>query len=164
LTTESLKYLPSELANTRTMKPQVADQRVMDAIVLEEISHRTPTTQGNQLEDLLRAATVPVALAVVVVLLVMVMMVVEAAVAGSPHTELEEEPVAEAIAEAEATQIATSQVSHAAAMMPTAELKNYDARSPPRQATTTASPPSLLNFAIFFSQRNSNLWGSPSTT
>jgi hypothetical protein len=26
------------------------------------------------------------------------------------------------------------------------------------------SPPSLLDFAICFSQRSSNLWGSPSTT
>jgi hypothetical protein len=39
------------------MKPQVAVQRIMDATVLEEISHRTPTIQGHQLEDLLRAAT-----------------------------------------------------------------------------------------------------------
>jgi hypothetical protein len=105
LRTESLKYLPSELANTRTMKPQVAVQRVMDATVLEEISHRTPTVQRHQLEDLLRAATVPVAPAVVAVLLVMVTLVVEAAAtaAGAPHTELEGEPVAEANAEAKAT-------------------------------------------------------------
>jgi hypothetical protein len=103
LRTESLKYLPSELANTRTMKPQVAVQRVMDATVLEEISHRTPTVQGHQLEDLLRAAIVPVAPAVVAVLLVMVTLVVEAAAAGAPHTELEGEPVAEANAEAKAT-------------------------------------------------------------
>jgi hypothetical protein len=76
---------------------------------------------------------------------------------GAPHTGLEGEPVAEAIAEAEATQTATSLVSHAAAMMLATELKKYEARSPPRQATTTASPPSLLDFAICFSQRNSNL-------
>jgi hypothetical protein len=94
----------------------------------------------------------------------MVMLAVEAAAAGAPHTELEGEPVAEVIVEAEATQIAMSPVAHAAATIPAAELKNYDARSPPRQATTTASPPSLLNFAICFSQRNSNIWGSPSMT
>jgi hypothetical protein len=87
----------------------------------------------------------------------MVMLVVEAAAVGAPHTGLEGEPVAEAIAEAEATQTATSLVSHAAAMMLATELKKYEARSPPRQATTTASPPSLLDFAICFSQRNSNL-------
>jgi hypothetical protein len=112
----------------------------MDATVLDEISHRTPTVQGHQLEDLLKA-----------VLLVMVMLVVEAATAGAPHMELEGEPVVEATTEAEATQTATSLVSHAAATMPAVELKKYDARSPPRQATTTTSPPSLLDFAICFS-------------
>jgi hypothetical protein len=65
---------------------------------------------------------------------------------------------------AEATQTATSQAPHVAAMMSAAELKKYDATSPPRQATKMASPPSLLDFAIYFSQRNSNLWGSLNTT
>jgi hypothetical protein len=114
------------------MKPQVAVQWVMDATVFKEISHRTPTIQGHQPEDLLRAATVPVAPAVVAALLVMVMLAVEAAAVGAPHTELEGELVAKAIAEAEDTQTSTSPVSHAAATMPAAELKNYDARSPPR--------------------------------
>jgi hypothetical protein len=71
---------------------------------------------------------------------------------------------AEAIAEAEATQTATSLVPHAAATMPAVELKKFDAKCPPRQATTTTSPPSLLGFAICFSRRNSNPWGSPSMT
>jgi hypothetical protein len=108
------------------MKPQVAVQWVMDATVFEDISHRTPAIQGHQLEDLLKTATVPVAPTIVAALLVMVMLAVEAVAAGAPNTELEGEPVAEAIAEAEATHIATSLVSHAAATMPTAELKNYD--------------------------------------
>jgi hypothetical protein len=141
LTTESLKYLPSELVNTRTMKPQVAFQRVMDTTVLEENSHRTPTVPGHHLEDLLRAVTVPVAPVVVAALLVMAMLVAEAAAvgaphtglagelvaeaaaAGAPHTGLAGELVAEAIAGAEATQTATSPVSHAAAMMPAAESR-----------------------------------------
>jgi hypothetical protein len=101
---------------------------------------------------------------VVAALLVMVMLVAEAATVGAPHTGLEEELVAEAIAEAVATQTATSPVSHAVATMLAAELKKYDATSPPRQATTTASPPSPLDFATYSSQRNSNLWESPSTT
>jgi hypothetical protein len=146
------------------MKPQVAVQRVMDATVLEENSHRTPTVLGHQLEDLLRAVTVPTVPVVVAALLIMVMLVVEATTVGAPHTGLAGEPAAEAIAEAKATQTATSPVPHAAATMPAAELKKYDARSPPRQATTTASPPSLLDFAICSSQKNSNLWGSQSTT
>jgi hypothetical protein len=48
----------------------------------------------------------------------MVMPVVEAAAAGAPHMALAGEPAAEAIVEAEATQIATSPVSHVAATMP----------------------------------------------
>jgi hypothetical protein len=47
----------------------------------------------------------------------MVMLVAEAAAAGAPHTGLVGEPVAEAIAEAEATQTATSPVPHAATTM-----------------------------------------------
>jgi hypothetical protein len=162
-TTESLKYLPLEFVNTRIMKPQVAVQWIMDATVLEENSHRTPTVLGHQLEDLLRVVTVPAALVVVAALQIMVMLVAEAVAAGAPHTGLAGEPTVEAITEAELMQTATSPVPHAATTMPAAELKKYDARSPPQQAITTASPPSLLDFAICFSQRNSNLWGSLST-
>jgi hypothetical protein len=110
--------------------------------------------------DLLRAAIVPATPAVVATLLLMAMLAAEA---GAPHTGLSEELVAEVIAKAEATQIATSLAPHAAVTMLATELKKFDARSPPRQAKMTASPPSLLGFAICSSQRNSNLWGSPST-
>jgi hypothetical protein len=75
----------------------------MDATVLEEISHRTPTVLGHQLEDLLKEATVLVAPEVVAALLVMAMLVVEAAATGAPHTEMEEELGVEATADAEAT-------------------------------------------------------------
>jgi hypothetical protein len=114
------------------MKPQVAVQRTMDATTLEENYRRTPTVLGHQLVDLLRAATVPAASAVTAALLLMVMLVAEAVAAEAPHMGLAGEPLAEAIAEAEATQTATSPVPHAAAMMPAVELKKYDARSPPR--------------------------------
>jgi hypothetical protein len=79
--------------------------------------------------------------------------------AGAPHTELEGEPAAEAITAAKATQIATSLVSRAAATMPVAESRKFGATNP--QARTTASPPSLNGFAIYFSRRNSNHWESP---
>jgi hypothetical protein len=69
---------------------------------------------------------------VAVVALIMVMLVAEVAAAGAPHTGLEGEPVAEAISEAEATQTATSPAPHTTATMPAAELKKYDATSPPR--------------------------------
>jgi hypothetical protein len=94
--------------------------------------------------------TVLAAPAVVAAPLAMVMLVAEAATAGAPHTGPEEEPVAEAIVETEATQTATSPAPRAAATMPAAELKKYDETSPPRQATTTASLPSPLDFAIYF--------------
>jgi hypothetical protein len=144
------------------MKPQVAVQRTTDATVLEENYRRTPTVLGHQVVDLLTAATVPAAPVVVAAPLLMVMLAAEAAAARAPHTGLAGEPVAEAIMESEATQTATSLVPHAVAMTPAAELKKYDARSPPRQARTMASPPSLLDFTTYFSQKNSSLWGSPS--
>jgi hypothetical protein len=139
------------------MKPLVAVQWVTDATVPEENSDKIPTVPGHQLEDLLRVVTVLVAPALVATPLVKVMLVVEVTTAGAPHTGLAGEPATEAIAEAEATQTATSPVSHTAATMPTAESKKYGARSPQRQATTTASLPSPLDFAISSSQRSSNL-------
>jgi hypothetical protein len=139
------------------MKPQVAVQLTTDAAVLEENYHRTPTALGHQLVDLLRAATAPAALAAVAPWWLMVTPAGEAAAAGAPHTELAGELVEEAIAEAEATQTAMSLASHAAATTPATELKKFNTRYPPRQARTTIFPPSLLDFAIYFSQKSSNL-------
>jgi hypothetical protein len=102
------------------MKPQVAVQLTTDATILEENYHRTPTTLGHQLVDPLRAVTAPVALAPVTSWWIMATPAAEAATVEAPHTVLEGEPVAEAIAEAEATQTATSPGSHAAATMPAA--------------------------------------------
>jgi hypothetical protein len=130
------------------MKPQVAVQLTTDATVPEENYPRTPTALGHQLVDSLRAVIVPVALAAVEPWWLMATPAAEAAAVGAPYTGLEGEPVAQAIAEAKATQTTTSLVSHAAATMPAAELKKSDARNPPQQARTTASPPSLLDFAI----------------
>jgi hypothetical protein len=119
LTIESLKCLPFELAKPTT-KPQAVVQPTTDATVLEESYHRTTTALGHLLEDLLRAVTALVALAAVVLWSLATTPAVEAAAVGAPHTGLEEELVAEAIAEAEATQTVTSLVTHAAAMMPAA--------------------------------------------
>jgi hypothetical protein len=146
------------------MKPQAAAQPTTGVTVLEDSYRKTPTALGHLLEDLLRAATALVALAEVALWWLEATPVAEAATVGAPHTGLEGEPVAGVIAEAEATQTATSSVSHAAATMPVAESRKFDARNPPRQARTTASLPSLLDFAICYSQRNSSLLGSPSTT
>jgi hypothetical protein len=119
--------------------------------VLEENCRRTPTVLGHQPVDLLRAATVSAAPAVVAALLLMATLEVEAAAAGAPHTGLAGELVAEEIAEAEATQTATSPAPRAVATMSAAESKKFDATSPPRQVTTSAFPPSLLDFAIYSS-------------
>jgi hypothetical protein len=77
---------------------------------------------------------------------------------------LVEELVAAAITEAEATRTATSPATHVAATMPGTELKRFAAKRLPKQMTATASPPSLLDFATYFSWRNLSLLGSPSTT
>jgi hypothetical protein len=53
--------------------------------------------------DLLRVATAPAAPAVTAMSFLIAILVAEAAAAGAPHTRLEGEPVAGAIAEAEAT-------------------------------------------------------------
>jgi hypothetical protein len=58
--------------------------------------------------DLRSAAIAPATLVVVAARRLMVMLAAEAAAAGAPHMGLEGELVAEAIAEAEAMQTATS--------------------------------------------------------
>jgi hypothetical protein len=80
------------------MKPQVAVQLTTDTIMLEENYHRIPTALGHQLVDLLRAATAPTAVAAVAPWWFMMTPAGEAAAAAAPHTGLEGEPVAEAIA------------------------------------------------------------------
>jgi hypothetical protein len=93
-----------------------------------------------------------------------VILAVEAATAGAPTMGLTGELWAEATVAAEAMRTATSLAPHVAASTPARKSKNYDARRPPRQATTMASPPSMRDFAVYFSQGNSSLWGLPSTT
>jgi hypothetical protein len=126
----------------------------MVATVLEKSYRLTPTVLGHQPVDLPRVVIAPTALAVTVISSLTAILAVEAATAGAPHTELEGEPVAGAIAAAEATQTATSPVSRVAATMPVAESRKSGATNP--QARTMASPPFLHGFAIYFSQRNSN--------
>jgi hypothetical protein len=140
------------------MKPQVAVQLTTDTAVHEEYCRLTPTVLGHRPVDLLRVATVSAVPAATTMLSLIAILVAEVATAGAPHTGLARELGAEATAAAEATQTATTPVYHVAASMPAKKSKNYDAKSPPRQATTTTSPPSLHGFAIYFSRRNSNHW------
>jgi hypothetical protein len=132
--------------------------------VVEESYRLTPTVLGHRPMDLLMVATVLAAPAVTAISSLTAILVAEAATAGAPRTGLVGELGAEATAAAEATRTAMPPMYHAAASTPAQKSKNYDAKSPPRQATTTASPPSPHGFAIYFSRRNSNHWGSPSTT
>jgi xanthosine utilization system XapX-like protein len=129
LTTELLKCLPSELANPTT-KPQVAVQLTTDATILNENYQLIPIVLGHRPVDLLRVATAPAAPLVIAMSFLIGILVAEAAAVGAPHTGLEGEPVAGAIAEAEATQTVTSPVSHAAATMPIAESRKSDATIP----------------------------------
>jgi hypothetical protein len=66
-------------------------------------------------------------------------------------------PVVEAVAAVETTRTATPPEPHRAAMTPARRSRSYDARRLLRQATTTASPPSLRDFVTSSSQRNSSL-------
>jgi hypothetical protein len=82
---------------------------------------------------------------------------VAAATAEAPTMGPTEGPVAEVVAVVETTRTATPPEPHRAAMTPARRLKNCGGRSPPPQATTTASPPSLLGFATYSSRTSSNL-------
>jgi hypothetical protein len=142
------------------MKPQVAVWTSV-ATVLEQSYQLTPTVLGQQPVDPLMVATVPVATGRSSLTAILA---VEAATAGAPTMGLTGELGVVATTAAEATRTATSPAPHVAASMPAKKSKNSDARRPPRQATTTASPPSLCDFATYFSRRNSSLWELPSTT
>jgi hypothetical protein len=148
---------------SKTTKPQVAVQTSV-AIILDGSYRLTPTVPGHRPVDALMVATAQAALAPTVRSSLTVILAAEAATAGAPTTGLAGEPGAEATMEAEDTRTATPLALHVAASTPAKKSKNYDARSPPRQATTMASLPSLHGFAIYFSRRNLNLWGSPSMT
>jgi hypothetical protein len=131
------------------------------ATVLEGSYQLTPTVLGQQLADPLRVAII---LVVTGRSSLTAVLAVEAATAGAPTMGLTGELGAVATAAAEATGIATSPAPHVAASTPARKSKNYGARRLPRQATTTASLPSLRDFATYSSQRNSSLWESPSMT
>jgi hypothetical protein len=142
----SLKFPPLG-TTSKTMKPRVV-VRTSVATVLERSYQLTPTVLGQQPVDPLLVATAPAATGRSSLI---VILAVEATTARTPTTGLAGEPRAEATAAAEPTRTVTSPAPHVAASMPARKLKNYDAGSPQRQATMTASPPSLHGFAICFS-------------
>jgi hypothetical protein len=87
-----------------------------------------------------------------------------AAMAEAPTTGPIGGPVAGAVAAVKTTRTATPPEPHRAATTPARRSKSCGGRSPPLQTTTTASPPSHLDFATCSSPTSSNLWRSPSTT
>jgi hypothetical protein len=145
------KCPPSGIAN-KTTKPQVVVRLTTVATVLEESYRLTTTVLGHRPVDLLMVAIVPAAPAVTAISSLTAILVAEAVTAGAPRTELAGELGAEATAAAEAMRTATPPVHRATASTPTKKSKNYDAKNPPRQATTMASPPSWHGFAISFSR------------
>jgi hypothetical protein len=80
--------------------------------------------------------------------------------AEAPTKEPTGGPAAVAVAAAVATRTATPLVPHRAATTPTRRLRSCGGRSRPPQATTTAFPPSHLDFATCSSPTSSSLWGS----
>jgi hypothetical protein len=120
-------------------------------------------TRASAVDPLL-VATAPAAPTATVRSSLTVILAAEAATAGAPTMGLAREPGAEATAAAEATRIAMPPAVHVVVSTPSRRSKNFGARSPLRQATTMASPPFLHYFTIYFTWRNSNLSGSPSTT
>jgi hypothetical protein len=153
--------VPPSGAASKTTKPQAAVELTTVATVPEGSYRLTPTVPGHRPVDPLMVATAPTA---TVRSSLIVILVAEAVTAGAPTTGLAGEPGAEATAATEATRTAMPSALQVAASTPAKKPKNYDAKNPPRQVTMTASPPSLHGFAIYFSWRNSNNWGSPSTT
>jgi hypothetical protein len=146
-----------------TMKLQVA-ARTSVVTVLEPSYRPIPTVLVQWPADPLKVATALQLLVAIVRSSLTATLAAEAATAEAPTMGLTEGPVVEAITAAEATRTATSPETHRAVSTPARRLKNYGGRSPPLQATMTASPPSLRDFATSSSQINSSLWESPSTT
>jgi hypothetical protein len=148
---------------TATTKPQVAAQT--SVVTVLKLSCRPILTVLVQwTAEPPKVATTLQLLVATVRSSLIATLVAEAVTAEAPTMGLTGRQVAEAIAAAKATRAAKSLEPHRAVSTPARRLKNCGGRSPPLQATTTASPPSLRDFATSSSQRNSSLWESPSTT
>jgi hypothetical protein len=148
------------------MKPLAATGKMADATMSAQNTSTIPTALGPQLEDSRRVATAREAPTVVVVApeVVAAVAVVVAAAAEGHLTASAEELVVATIVEAEATRTATPPATHVAAMTLTIGSTRSATKRLLKQATTTAFPPILQDFATCSFLRNSNLSGSPSTT
>jgi hypothetical protein len=140
---------------TATTKLQVA-ARTSAVTVLEPSCRLSPTVPVPTTADPLRLATVSQLRAAIARSSLTAILAAAAATAEAPTMGPTGGSVAEAVAAVETTRTATPPEPHWAATTPR-RLKNCDGRSPPQQATTTTSPPSLLGFATYSSRTSSNL-------
>jgi hypothetical protein len=130
------------------------------AIVLEPSCRLSPTVLVETPTDPLKVATTLQLLAAIVRSSLTATLTAAVAMAEAPTMGPTRGPAAAAV---DTTRTATPPEPHRAATMHARRLKNCGGRSLPQQATTTASPPSLLGFATCSSRTSSNLWESPST-
>jgi hypothetical protein len=160
-TTESTSLLLPGIATT---KLQVVAQ-TSAATVLELSCRLSPTVLVQTPADPHRAATaIGRSSLTAAVAAAAVTLAAAAATAEAPTTGPTGGPTVGAVAAVVTTRTATPPEPHRAATTPIRRLKSCGGRSPPPQATTTASRPSHLDFATCSSPTSSNLWGSPSTT
>jgi hypothetical protein len=131
---------------TATTKLQVA-ALTSAATVLEPSCRLSPTVLVQTPADPHRVATTIVRSSLTVLLTAAAAtLTAAAATVEAPTTEPTGGPAA-AVAAVETTRTATPPEPHRAATMPARRLKSCGGRSQPPQATTTASPPSHLDFA-----------------
>jgi hypothetical protein len=115
---------------TATTKPQVA-VRTSVVTVLDPSCLPIPTVLVQRPADPLKVATALQLLPAIVRSSLIATLAAEAATAEAPTVGLTGGPVAEAIAAADATRIATSLEPRMTASMPARRLKNCGGRSPP---------------------------------
>jgi hypothetical protein len=149
---------------TTTTKLQVA-ALTSAATVLEPSCRLSPTVLAQTPAGPHRVATATVRSSLTAALTVAaVTLAAAAATAEAPTMGPTGGAAAGAVVAVVTMRIATPPEPHRVATTPARRLKSCGGRSPPLQATTTASPHSHLGFATYSSPTSSNLWGSPSTT
>jgi hypothetical protein len=128
------------------------------ATVLEPSSRLSPTVLVQMLADLHKVATATVRSSLTAPpAAAAVTLTVAAATMEAPTTERTGGPPAGAVVAVETTRTATPPEPNRAATTPARRLKSCGRRSQPLQATTTASPPSHLDFATCSSPTSSSL-------
>jgi hypothetical protein len=143
-TTGSTSLLP---LGTATTKLQVVTLTSV-ATVLEPSSQLSPTIRAQTPADPHSVATATARSSLTAPMAAAAVTLTAAAVTTeAPTTEPTGGPAAAVVAAVETTRTATPPEPHRAATTPAKRLRSCGGRSQPLQATTTASPPSHLDFA-----------------